>query len=156
MQIRLRGGQKTHGMNRSKEHRSWKAMKGRCYNVNSKDYQRYGARGIIVCDRWLNNFQQFFDDMGECPEGFVLDRIEYDGNYCKENCRWVDKNTSAANSWFPKNSNLPRGVSMNSSGFMSRIRISGKSFYLGTFSTIEEAKKVYDDVCLEWYGQQIN
>ena len=70
---------------------TWKGMIARCYHPNVKAYKDYGARGIIVCERWRikgDGFQNFIMDMGERPEGCSLDRIDNDGNYEPSNCKW--------------------------------------------------------------------
>lgn len=76
-----------HGKRYTKIWRVWRAMKTRCYNKNIIQYRDYGGRGIKVCDEWLN-FENFYKDMGEAPDGLSLDRINNNGDYCKENCRW--------------------------------------------------------------------
>lgn len=78
-----------HGMTGTNTYRSWSGMKQRCYNPNNKKYPIYGAIGITVADDWLNSFEKFFEDMGECPKGMSLDRIDVTKGYCKENCRWA-------------------------------------------------------------------
>jgi hypothetical protein len=74
----------------SKTYSSYGGMKQRCYNPNCSQYKNYGARGITVCDRWLNSYANFVEDMGLKPDGLSLDRIDNDKGYCKENCRWAN------------------------------------------------------------------
>jgi len=79
------------------EYRAWNLMKRRCFNNNTADYSKYGGRGICVCDRWKNSFSNFLKDMGKRPEGCSLDRIDVNGDYCPENCRWATWNQQQRN-----------------------------------------------------------
>jgi len=82
---------------RSPEYVSWRCMRDRCLYEKSQNYSSYGGRGITICDRWISSFENFFNDMGERPKGFTIDRINSDGNYEPNNCRWADKLTQRMN-----------------------------------------------------------
>ena len=78
------------GKEMTKEYRAWQSMKSRCLNLNAANYIYYGARGIVVCKRWLNSFENFLADVGRAPGSeFSIDRINNDGNYTPCNVRWA-------------------------------------------------------------------
>ena len=78
--------------------RSYHSMKQRCYNEKCKDYYLYGGRGIKVCDRWLESFENFLEDMGDRPsKNHSIDRIDVNGDYSPKNCRWADNKTQMRN-----------------------------------------------------------
>jgi hypothetical protein len=91
-------GQSSYGKPASPAYKSWESAIRRCHNPKDKDYPRYGAKGIIVCERWRNSFETFFKDLGERPTNMTLDRYpNKTGNYEPGNCRWADPQTQADN-----------------------------------------------------------
>lgn len=87
----------THGLTDTPEYKTWAGMIARCYNPKEQNFEYYGERGIRVCDTWLTSFEVFHQDMGERPDGMSLDRIDVNGNYSKENCKWSTVSEQAYN-----------------------------------------------------------
>ena len=81
----------------SRELISYANMMARCHNPKNKRFADYGAKGLLVDESWRNNFQQFYKDMGDCPDKFQIDRIDNTKGYSKENCRWVDAKENMSN-----------------------------------------------------------
>jgi hypothetical protein len=89
---------KKHHKSKTKDHNRWWDMITRCHYKGSTAYKHYGNRGITVCKEWLESFDKFMEDMGLPPtEKHTIDRIDVNGNYCKENCRWATTKQQSTN-----------------------------------------------------------
>ena len=138
----------------------YEGMIGRCYSDSDPDrYAYYGGRGIKVCDRWLEEsgkgFQNFWEDMGDRPEGATLDRIDPNGDYCKENCQWVNKTEQSFNRRKGSNNTSGRtGVYWDRrlEKWYARIAKEGQHFNLGFFDSFEDAVKAREEAELKHYG----
>lgn len=87
-----------HGLEHTVEYRIWKGIKVRCLNPRRREYPRYGGRGIKICDRWKDSFQNFIDDVGKMPgPDYSIDRIDSNGHYEPSNVRWIPRKDQAKN-----------------------------------------------------------
>lgn len=126
------------GWNKS-SYNSWRAMVRRCVNPNDKDYKRYGAKGITVCQEWMD-YVNFVRDMGEPSGTETLDRINPAGNYEPSNVRWASPTVQARNIKVPKsNKTGVTGVLFHNKKYYASITVQKKKYYSKVFDTIEEA-----------------
>lgn len=131
----------THGFVNTKVYRSWSTMKNRCDNPNYEHYHRYGGRGVTYDKNW-SEFENFLADMGEPPTPkHQLDRIDNDGNYTKDNCRWVTPSENCNNRKIYPNATGYTGVNFKKhiNKYQSVFYHNRKSYYVGVFTTPEEA-----------------
>jgi len=152
------GNRRIHGLTRvvmpdgsyrkTPEYETWSGLKQRCYNKNARDYERYGGRGITVCDRWAgkDGFLNFISDMGNRPAPeYTIDREDNDGPYSPDNCRWATKPVQNNNK---SNTILltVEGETMGISEWISRVYPSASS----QNKTRTLYKKIYERVRLGW------
>lgn len=150
---------KSHGMSSSRFYKIYQGIKGRCYNVNDPSYSNYGGRGIIMQDSWLEDFANFYNDMiTGYSDSLEIDRIDFNGNYTADNCRWVDRTTGNHNKGKSNCTSKYKGVYFDSNRNMYHVRIYKNGIvYLNKRVASEiEAATLYDDVSEELYGDRPN
>lgn len=144
-----------HGKTNTPIYRIWSSMKKRCLNPNDKGYKNYGGRGISVCDRWVQSFENFLADVGEPPPNCDLDRTNNEKGYSPENCKWVSRSENAFNRRrSPKNKSGKTGVCWNKlhKKWQATIRKNGQVHHLGLFKSIEDAIQARKKSELELFG----
>lgn len=131
---------------------SWSAIKSRCLNKNNEAYHHYGGRGITMCKRW-DKFENFLLDMGKCPDGLSIDRINTNGNYKPSNCRWATRKQQSVNRRGKiKGSSKFKGVVKFKDKWRARITIDKKLTCLGLYFDEKEAAAAYNHASVQVWG----
>jgi hypothetical protein len=139
---------KTHGLSKHPLYPIYHSMIKRCYNEDDIGFKNYGGRGIKVCDRWKNNFLNFYTDLKDIfRTGLEINRIDNDGNYEPKNVNFVTHqiNSSATRQVHRDNTSGYRGVGLSRGRYRAYITVSQKFKHIGTFKTKKEAAKAYND-----------
>lgn len=125
---RLADRNRTHGKSTTTIYRLWANLPQRCGNPNNPAFKYYGGRGITVCDRWVNSFENFVADMGEPPPGATLDRVDNNKGYSPDNCRWASREDQANNMRSNRLITL-RGVTMTTIQWARRLGLNPGNVY---------------------------
>ena len=147
---------KTHGLAGHRLYGTWAKIKDRTLNSNCKEYNDYGGRGISICEECENDFKAFYDwsmsNGYEENKGLSIDRIDNDGNYCPENCRWTNITIQSRNQRIQKNNTSGyKGVHYvkDKGKYRAQIRLNYKRVNLGYFLTAEEGAIAYNNYIIE-------
>ena len=150
----------THKLSKTKVYVTWVSMKQRCTNPLDAAYPEYGGRGISVCDRWINSFENFLEDMGKPKAGQSIDRIDFNGNYEPSNCRWSSDSVQVHNQRKRKGncSSEFKGVYFNKekNKWHCRLYHKGSKIFSKYFETELEAAIAYDEESYKHYGDKPN
>jgi hypothetical protein len=150
---RTKEANKTHGLGYTRLYKIWGSVRGRTLNPKNKQYNDYGGRGITICDEWLDvqNFYDWAMSNGYSDE-LSIDRIDNDGNYCPENCRWATSTIQSRNKRkFKNNTSGYKGVYYYKAGdkYKAQIQVNKIQYYLGLFPTPVEGAIAYNNYIIE-------
>lgn len=143
----IRNRDNYHGMQYTPEYGSWSRMKERCNNPTSASFDTYGTKGITVCKEWEDNFLKFYEDMGKCPDGFSIDRIDLTKGYYKENCRWGSRYVQSRNKGSYIGTSVYKGVQYESSSgrWLATITVGSiRCKKIGRYKNEIDAAKAYN------------
>jgi hypothetical protein len=134
MAIANTGIARTHGMTNTKEYIVWKNMKARCDDIKHKAYPNYGGRGIGYDNLW-GTFEGFYSDMGDCPDGLTLDRLDVNLGYTKDNCEWASNFQQGINrrKFTTETTCIYKGVSFNTKErkYKAGLKYQGVMYHIG-------------------------
>ena len=151
---RMSESTKTHGLGNTRLYRIWSSIKKRTLNPKYKQYNDYGGRGITICEEWKNDFMSFYD-WAMCngySDELSLDRIDNDGGYSPENCRWTTRTIQSRNQKvYKNNSSGYKGVYFNKrrGKYQAQIKVNKKIIYLGSYLNVIEGAIAYNNYIIE-------
>jgi len=141
-------GAVTHGKCYTPEYRAWQGMKSRCYHKGNQNYKNYGGRGIVVCDKWKDDFAQFYKDMGDKPgTEYSIERIDNNGNYSANNCKWETRKGQRRNT--------RRNVYVEYQGKNMCMRDWAEFFGIDTSTMSNRSRKLGHHGAVEYYSNDL-
>ena len=151
---RIREANTKHNLTYTRLYEIWRNIKTRTLNPNFKQYNDYGGRGITICEEWKNDFMPFYNwaMLNGYSDELSIDRIDNNGNYCPENCRWTTQTIQTRNQRIYKNNTSGyKGVCLvkKTNKYKSYINVDKKGVYLGIFPTAVEAAIAYNNYIIE-------
>lgn len=154
-------GREMHGETKTRLYRIWISIKTRCFYENSDSYKNYGGRGITICQEWVESFESFrsWAMSNGYSDKLTIDRIDVDGDYCPDNCRWVSMSVQEFNKrTLQRNTSGRTGVSFNKKDkrWVAYISFDKQFHFLGSFKCVEDAIKARESAEIKFYGSKSN